>query len=136
MNRINESLAKKYSAFQGRTRILLTDNYNALYYIAIHQVIILFGFVGMFIIFWWFNIVTFGYAVLESILQGFLVGGFLFKFRKEFQHVKSVIHQPDFKTTEYFTLYQKCQPGITELEEELKEIKKGNDFLNDLIDLQ
>ena len=136
MNRINEKLVKKNMAFQGKTRALLSDKYDSLYRIMCHHVFMLIGFVvGMFIL-WMFNFVEFGTCVSEVTLHGTIVMVFMFTFREEFQHVKSIRGVMDLKDTEYYTLYKRCQPSITELEEELKDIKKGNDFLNDLLDRQ
>jgi Asp-tRNA(Asn)/Glu-tRNA(Gln) amidotransferase C subunit len=127
MNKINEQLVKKYTTFQDKTRILLADKYNVILHIKWFQYGTLFVCGLLNIIIWLFNIISFGMALSSVLIYWTLMLTFMFKFH-EFRQ--------DIKNTEYFILYHRCQPSIKELEEDLKKIKKGNDFLNDLIDLQ
>ena len=129
-------IARLPSSFQKKTNALLAGEYKLFHKVVYDRVLelVIYSFVCMGL--YWFGVVDFGVMVSGIMAQITLFLGFMRTFAIDFKFIKSVRCPLNLKNTEYYVLFQRCQPLITETEEELKEIKKGNDFLNDLIDLQ
>lgn len=136
MYKKNDQLKKRYSKFQNETSILLADSYNTIYRLVCDKVCTLLTIMGICLILWYFNCMTFSDIVFTATLDLSLMAVSLYTFRLECSYIKDIRVTPNIKDTKYHILRQKYMPVINDLDAELTELEKGNEFLNDLIDMQ
>ena len=136
MNRMNEKLKKKYAKFQSETKDLLVVNYNLIYKLAYDKLVMAGIMVILCALLCYFNCLTLRNASLMIFMEFTLMYITFSSFKQECSFIKSISAYPNIKNTKYQVLHQKNMPSIKEISEELHDAEKGNDFLNDLIELQ
>ena len=124
MNKINNQLSSTYKTFQEKTGSLLKDQHIVIQSVGTHQILSFASIISLMFILWWFNGVDFSHVVFEISMQGAIFASFYINFNKHFSDAKH-----------YIALQKKYNAIIKESHDELKEAEKGNDFLNDLVDL-
>lgn len=136
MNKLNSQLKKSYSNFQNETRTIAMSNYSTIYWLVCDKVLSLFVLFTMYVMLWFMNCVTFVDITLATVLDILVIGLTMYSFREEFSFIKYSWAAPKLSDTPYKVIHQKYMPVINEKMSELAELEKGNEFLNDLIDLQ
>ena len=136
MNKLNIQLKNTYTKFQNESRNLIVDNYNTIYKLLCDKVASMCISFIVYMILWFMNCASFVYVVLLVTLDAALIMFTFLSFCNEFSYVKDIRYAPDIKDTKYHVIQHKYAPVISEKTSALAKIEKGNEFLNDLIDMQ
>lgn len=136
MNKLNIQLKKTYAKFQNESRNLIVDNYNTIYKLLCDKAVSMCIIFIVYMILWFMNCVSFVDVVLSVTLDSVLIMFTFRSFRYECSYVKDIRYAPDIKDTKYHAIHHKYATVISEKMSALAEIEKGNEFFNDLIDMQ
>lgn len=136
MNKLNIQLKKTYAKFQKESRNLIVDNYNTIYKLLCDKAASMCIIFIVYIILWFMNCASFVDVVLSVTLNAALIMFTFRSFRYECSYVKDIRYAPDIKDTKYHAIHHKYATVISEKMSALAEIEKGNEFFNDLIDMQ
>lgn len=136
MNRMNDKLKKKYDKFQSETKDLLVVNYTLVYQLVYDRLFMTSIVAILCVLLCYFNYMTLRNVSIIIFLEFTLMFITFTSFREECSFIKSIRVSPHIKDTKYQVLHQRYMATIKEISVELHDAEKGNDFLNDLIDLQ
>lgn len=136
INKLNIQLKKTYAKFQNESRNLIVDNYNTIYKLLCDKAASMCIIFIVYVILWFMNCVSFVDVVLSVTLDAVLIMFTFRSFCNECSYVKDIRYAPDIKDTKYHAIHHKYASVISEKMSALAEIEKGNEFINDLIDMQ
>lgn len=136
MNKVNRNLYKKYAEFQNETRTLLMNQYAIVHQFTYDMYLDTAFVLAICAILYWFKFIS----MIDLIFTlTFKFGMFTVKicnYQKYMPYIKNIFKKINLNDTPYYDVSKKMLPKIQVIQDELKNIEAGNNFLNDLIDLQ
>lgn len=133
--KLNKSISDKYKAYQADTESIAVANYQIIKSMITKNIAMMFIISVAYFLLWAFDVIYFEEIVFNLGIVLPIVGIYTYGFRQNYWCVANMFKRVDVKHTMYYNIKQTYVTAINNKLEEIVEITKGNDFLNDLVDL-
>lgn len=136
MNKLNNQLKKSYSKFQKDTRNILVTSCHTTNRLMFDKVFSGFVIVIIYIFLLYMDCVTVSSVTLALVLEVLVITTSIFAFNGDYAFITNSMDDTNIDETKYNQMRKKYTSFIADKIADLAELERGNEFLNDLIDMQ